>query len=306
MAAIAQQQPNHRLLRLATHAAVAVALLLTLAKLIAWLSSGSVAMLGSLVDSLLDCLASSLNWLAVRHALSPPDREHRFGHAKAEPLAGLGQAVFVGGSAVFLLYESIARLLHPSPLGPIGASLAVMTLAIVLTTALVMIQRRAIAATDSIAITADSLHYVGDLLSNLAVMATLWVASKPGWQWLDPVMASCIAALILINAWKIASKAYNQLMDRELSENERSRILAIAAAHPHVKAVHDLRTRKAGIRTFIQLHLELDPTLTLIEAHRIADEVEQAILSAFPRTEVIIHQDPAGLPENHSSLSRVP
>ncbi len=306
MATTAQNHSSHRLLRLATHAAVAVALLLSLAKLIAWLSSGSVAMLGSLVDSLLDCLASSLNWLAVRHALSPPDREHRFGHAKAEPLAGLGQAVFVGGSAIFLLYESIDRLLHPSPLGPIGASLAVMILAIVLTVALVMIQRRAIAATDSVAITADSLHYTGDLLGNIAVIATLLVASKPGWQWLDPVTASCIAALILSSTWKIASKACNQLMDRELSEEARSRILAIAAEHPRVRAVHDLRTRKAGIGTFIQLHLEMDPALTLIEAHRIADEVEHAILAAFPHAEVIIHQDPAGLPENHPSLSRVP
>ena len=306
MDAAATEHAGHRLVRLATHAAVAVAVLLTLAKLIAWLSTGSVALLSSLVDSLLDCLASSLNWLAVRHALSPPDREHRFGHAKAEPLAGLGQAVFVGGSAVFLLYEAANRLLHPAPLGQTGPGIAVMVLAIALTAALVVLQRRAIVATGSIAISADSLHYVGDLLANLAVIVALVLASKPGWLWLDPTMAACIAALILSSAWQIVTKACNQLMDRELSETERGRILSIAAGHAHVRAVHDLRTRKAGVRDFIQLHLEMDPQLPLIEAHRIADEVEQAILADFPRAEVIIHQDPAGLPEAHAMLARTP
>lgn len=289
---------------MATHAAVAVAVLLTLAKLAAWLSSGSVALLSSMVDSLLDCLASSLNLLAVRHALSPPDRAHRFGHAKAEPLAGLGQAMFVGGSAVFLLYEAAQRLLHPAPLGQTGPGIAVMVLAIALTAALVVLQRRAIAATGSIAISADALHYVGDLLANLAVIVALVLASKPGWLWLDPTMAGCIAVLILSSAWQIVAKACNQLMDRELSEAERSRILAIAVDHPHVKAVHDLRTRRAGMRTFVQLHLEMDPNLALIEAHHIADEVERAILAAFPKAEVLIHQDPAGLSENHPSLAR--
>lgn len=306
MSSPAHAPSDHRLLRLATHAAVTVAVVLTLVKLAAWLSSGSVALMSSMVDSLLDCLASSLNWLAVRHALSPPDRDHRFGHAKAEPLAGLGQAMFVGGSAVFLLYEAAQRLLHPAPLGQTGPGIAVMVLAIALTAALVVLQRRAIAATGSIAISADSLHYIGDLLANLAVIAALVLASKPGWLWLDPTMAACIAVLILSSAWQIVSRACSQLMDRELSEAERSRILAIAVDHPHVKAVHDLRTRRAGMSTFIQLHLEMDPNLALIEAHHIADEVERAILAAFPNAEVIIHQDPAGLPESHLSLAHTP
>src|SRR6266576_2031781 len=156
--------PADRLRRLATYASVTVA---------AWLETGSVALLSSLVDSLLDAAASVVTLVAVRHAMSPADREHRFGHGKAEPLAVLGQSAFITGSAMLLLAEAVRRLLWPVPVENPPAGIGVMIFSIVLTIGLVLFQRYVLRRTGSIAITADELHYRGDLVLNLSVIAAL-------------------------------------------------------------------------------------------------------------------------------------
>jgi ferrous-iron efflux pump FieF len=283
-----------RLMHLATAASVSVALLLVIAKLIAWGVSDSVSLLATLIDSTLDALASLVNLLAVRHALSPADREHRFGHGKAEALAGLGQAFFIGGSAGFLLLESGRRMLDPVPLQGYGVGIGVMLLSILATGALLAWQRYVIHRTGSTAIRADALHYRTDLLVNGSVILALWLSAR-GWPAFDPLFAIGIALYILYSAWEIVRHALDHLMDRELPDEERERIKAIAIAHEEVLGMHDLRSRRSGLATFIQLHLELDDDLSLLEAHRISDEVEAELLAAYPESEVIIHFDPVSV-----------
>jgi ferrous-iron efflux pump FieF len=293
-----------RLKRLATYAAVAVAATLIAIKLWAWAATNSVAMLASLVDSMLDLVASGLNLIAVRHALTPADKEHRFGHGKAEALAGLGQAAFIGGSAAFLFFQSLERLTAPEPVQQTTVGLAVIAVSLVLTLGLVLFQRYVIARTRSLAIGADQLHYMTDIATNLAVVAALVAAGLWGWTVADPILGLAIAAVIAWGAFKILRGAYDELMDREFDDAERQRIKDIVNRHAGVQSLHDLRTRRAGHRAFIQLHLELPPQMTLLEAHRISDEVEDAIMAAFPDAEVITHQDPAGVEMTHSFAKR--
>ena len=286
-----------RLLRLATRAAVAVAVLLIIMKMAAWFLTDSVAILSSLMDSVLDLGASLVNMYAVAHALVPADREHRFGHGKAEALAGLAQSAFISGSALFLVAEAGQRLIEPQPIIRDGIGISVMVLSIFLTLGLVIFQRQVVKRTRSTAISADSMHYRGDILANLGVVIALVLAGNFGWIRADAIIALLVAAYILFGAWGIVKNALDQLMDRELPEVQRGRIRDIAMAHEEVDDVHDLRTRSSGIQTFIQFHLELDGELSLSKAHEIADNVEAQIQSAFPGAEVIIHQDPAGLEE---------
>ncbi|MEP5567776.1 MAG: cation diffusion facilitator family transporter [Halioglobus sp.] len=284
-------QESARLMRLATYASVSVALVLIAAKLVAWQLSGSVSLLATLVDSGLDALASLVNLLAVRHALSPADNEHRFGHGKAEALAGLGQAALITGSSFFLMYESIQRILVPVVIESFHIGMWVMAFSIVMTLLLLSFQRHVIARTDSTAIRADALHYRTDLLVNASVLLAL-VLSFWGWPGFDAIFALLIAFYILYSAWEIISHAFDHLMDRELPDEDREVIERSVLAHPEVRGVHDLRTRRSGTAVFVQMHVELDDDLSLLEAHRIADEVETDVVRAYPGAEVIIHPDP--------------
>lgn len=280
-----------RLLHLATIASVATAILLIGAKLLAWLITGSVSVLASLVDSLMDAAASLINLVAVRYSLRPADAEHRFGHGKAESLAGLAQATFIAGSAAFLILHAIDRLIHPRLLASLGVGVAVMLFSILSTVVLLAIQHYVIRRTGSTAIRADSLHYATDLLSNSGTLAALLLAHF-GWGGMDPLFAIGIAVFILYSAVGIGAEAFQLLMDRELSTELRERIGTEARQHPAVLGVHDLRTRKSGATVFIQLHLELDQDLTLLRAHDIADEVDARIRAALPDAEILIHTDP--------------
>lgn len=291
-----------RLLRLASYAAVAVALTLVAAKFIAWRQSGSVALLSSLADSALDALASAINLLAIRQALTPADDEHRFGHGKAEALAGLGQAALVALSAVFLGSEAIPRLFDPQPVGAPAVGIVVMGFSILLTLLLVLFQAHVIRNTASLAVSADSLHYAGDLLSNGVVLAALLLATQKGFDWVDPVGALFVAAFILYSAIRIFLQAFQQLMDRELPEAERKRIQDTVLLHSESRALHDLRTRQAGSHIFIQFHLELDPELSLRDAHRIAVEIQDELLKLYPGAQIIIHEDPHGQDEPHEDV----
>lgn len=290
-----------RLLRLATTASVATALLLIVVKLVAFVLTDSVSILSTLIDSLLDAAASLLNLIAVRHALVPADREHRFGHGKAEPLAAMGQAAFITGSAIFLVIEAVPRLFTPHPVAHSGIGIGVMSFSIVATLVLVTLQRRVIQRTGSLAISADQLHYVGDVLVNGAVIVALLLATQLGWTIADPLFGIGIAAYILYNAWQIAAGALDMLMDRELPEDERDRIRGVIRRHAGVLGVHDLRTRASGPQIFIQCHIELAAEQSLLQAHAIADAVEEDLRQAFPGAEVIIHQDPYPAPDDLSA-----
>ncbi|HEY1719688.1 MAG TPA: cation diffusion facilitator family transporter [Magnetospirillaceae bacterium] len=291
------------MMRRATIAAVVVAVLLIAAKLAAWIATGSVALLSTLVDSALDLIASILNLVAVSQALTPADNEHRFGHGKAEPLAGLGQSAFIAGSALFVIGEAAKHLFDVQPVENSMIGIAVMVLSLVLTFSLVTFQRLVVRKTGSLAVRADATHYLGDFLMSGAVIIALFVQRALGWAILDPLLAIAIALSLIWSAWRISKQSLDLLMDRELPDDDRQKIVALAQSHPQVRNVHDLRTRSAGHDAFIQFHLELDPAITLAQAHVISDAVEETIRAAFPSAEVIIHQDPAGVVEERPEFA---
>ena len=284
-------QRTARLLRLATFWSVATAAILIIVKSGAWVRTESVSLLASLIDSLMDAAASLINLVAVRWALHPADEEHRFGHGKAESLAGLAQAAFICGSAVFLLIEAVDRLLNPRPLEATAIGLWVMGFAILATLVLLGVQRYVIRHTGSVAIKADSLHYLTDLLTNASVVVALLLAGA-GLKWADAVFGLAIGAYILKGAARIAYDSVQHLMDRELPEEEQRRIIETVLEHPEVQAVHELRTRQSGQTRFIQLHMELDGGMTLARAHEIGDEVMIRLHKSMPGADIIIHQDP--------------
>ncbi|MEX2518028.1 MAG: cation diffusion facilitator family transporter [Paracoccaceae bacterium] len=283
---------NSRLMRSATYAAVGVALTLIVIKLGAYLATNSVAMLSTLVDSTLDLAASLVNLFAVRQALVPADRDHRFGHGKAEALAGLFQSAIIAGSSAFLLFQAGERLLHPEPIMAENVGLVVMLVSIALTIGLVAWQRYVIRRTASLAISADSLHYVGDLLINGGVIAALVLGSSFGWLHADGIIAIAIAGILGFSAWQIIRTALAELMDEELGAEEREKVKEIALAQQGVLGLHDLRTRRSGQQIFMQMHLDIDGGISLGDAHIISDAVEIRLMQEFPEAEVIIHQDP--------------
>lgn len=292
------------LMRRATYAAVAAAMSLVIMKVGAWWITDSVALLSTTIDSALDAGASLVNLWAVHHALQPADEQHRFGHGKAEPLAGLAQSAFVAGSAILLVIQGLSRLFQPTEVREELVGIGVMIASIAITLALVSFQKYVIRRSNSVAITADSLHYTGDVLMNASVIGSLLVSLWVNAPWVDPLCGVGIALFLLRNAWEISTSSLDLLMDKEFPAEDRDKILDIARAVSGVEGAHDLRTRSSGQMQFIQLHLELNRDLPLIKAHAIADKVEREILKVFPQAEVIIHQDPSGIREkNHSPLA---
>ncbi|MDH3329058.1 MAG: cation diffusion facilitator family transporter [Desulfobulbaceae bacterium] len=285
---------NSVLLKRDTYASVSVALVLITAKLAAWLMTGSLSVMASLVDSLMDAAASTINLIAVRWSLFPADEEHRFGHGKAEFLAGLAQASFIAGSAFFLVVHAIERLRSPVPIHAATTGIVVMVVSIIITFLLLAYQHHVIRRTNSTAIRADALHYATDVLTNLGTIFALIIASR-GWPGFDPVVAIIIALYIFYCACKIGYEAGQMLMDRELPADIREQVQSIAQSPPQVKGVHDIRTRLSGQTIMIQLHLELDDDIPLKRAHGIARAVEKEILRSWPGADVIIHQDPVHL-----------
>jgi ferrous-iron efflux pump FieF len=291
---------TYRLVKLASYASVAVASLLLLIKITAWLRTDSVSILASLLDSALDIAASLMIAVAVHIAQIPPDKEHRFGHGNAEPLASLAQSVFIAGSAFYLVIYAIDRLLTPQAIQHADAGVWYMVISLLMTLGLIAFQRYVIAKTHSSAIKADSLHYLTDVASTLLVIVSLLLSQ---YQWLDPLLALAIALWILRSAIQIAKEAANQLLDRELPEDQRLEMQQIILSIPKVRGFNDLRTYQSGPNRFAQLDLELDDYLTLKEAHHITEEVTQALKTRFEGLDVMIHQEPVSLkndPQHHT------
>lgn len=279
--------------------AILTALLLIIVKGFAWWQTGSVSILASITDSMLDLFASFINMLILRFALMPADRNHSFGHGKAESLAMLAQSAFISGSAVFLLLQSIHRLNAPQVLTNTHIGIGVTLFSIVITLILVWYQRRVIAQTDSPAIKADRLHYQTDLLMNITILIsltlTLW-----DMMWADAVFAIFIALYILLSAAKMFVDAVQLLLDIALPEQEVMQIEEIVLSDSRVLGFHDLRTRRSGSVRFIQLHLELDDHLSFLEAHHITDSLERRLRQAFPLVDIVIHHEPTSVVQAES------
>ena len=292
------QEKGHKLRLYATYASVTMASILIIIKLAAFAMTNSVSLLASLMDSTIDALASIITMYSVRHAIEPADENHRFGHGKIESLAALAQAMFILSSAIFLIFEAVNRFSHPSPVEHTTIGIIVMIVSIVLTIALVMFQTYVVRKTRSAAIDADSLHYKGDLIMNAGVIIALILTSQFSWQFIDPVFAVIIAFILIGSVFGICRQSFDILLDKEIDDTERQRIIDIVEAHPKTQHIHDLRTRDSGHLLFIEFHLEMDGNMPLQAAHDVTEDLERKLYDAFPTAEVLIHQEPAGIEDD--------
>lgn len=287
------------LTRRVTLMSVATAAVLVTLKLAAWIASGSTALLASMADSGLDLLASVATFWAVRYAVVPPDHEHRFGHGKAEAFASLLQAGLVFASAALIGREAVGDLIDPHPLRQEGWAIAVMALSTALTGLLITAQSRVLRRISSVAVSGDRAHYASDLASNLIALAGIAASAWLGVNGLDATAALAVAGLLLWGAVGVFRAAANQLMDRELPDEARARIVRLATSDPRLTGVHQLRTRASGPYVHMQMHVDLDPDLSLEAAHGVIVAAEKRILEAFPAADIIIHADPRGRAEPH-------
>jgi len=300
-----ERQQSDRLMKLATYASVSVAIILVLVKTTTWWRSESVAMLGSLTDSGLDLAASLITLLAVRTAITPADEAHRFGHGKAEALSGLFQAALMTTAAMFLALNSLGRLWSPSAVTATDTMIGVSLFAIALSLVLVRFQAYVMKKTGSLAVAGDHLHYKGDILLNLAVVAAALFAMNEMYL-ADGFIGLAIGAYILWSALGVAKPATDMLMDREFSDAERERIFNTVMGSPGVLGLHDLRTRASGRDKFIQMHIEVNGDLTVRKAHFIADEVEATLGELYPEAEILIHVDPLSEQSDDLTLAELP
>ncbi len=275
-------------------ASVAMALFLTVLKSWAAIETGSVALLGSLADTGFDLLASLLTLFSVRYAAMPADDDHRFGHGKAEALSALVQVMLVTVSALFIGWRAVVRLGSGASTEHPEMGIGVSLVAIVATLALLAYQHHVIKKTGSVAIHGDHLHYQGDLLLNIAVIIALALDALLNVRGADPLFGIAIALWLLWGAWRAASLALDQLLDKEWPLEKRQRFIEVAMRHPELRGIHDMRTRSAGAHDFCQFHVWVDPKMTVLQAHEVMDEIEAELMREFPGVEVLIHPDPEG------------
>ncbi len=285
-------------------ASIVTAAFLLVLKLWASAQTGSVAMLGSLADTGLDLLAALVTLYGVRMAAQPADRDHRFGHGKAEALSALFQVVVIMLSALYIFYRAIMRLMEGETTAHAEFGIGVSAIAILATLGLLAYQRYVIGKTGSVAIRADHVHYQSDVLLNMAVIGALVLDQYLKIKWADPVFGIGIAAALLLGAWKASTHAIDQLMDKEWPEEKRQHFLQIAARHPELAGIHDLRTRSSGTQDFVQFHVWVEPSMTVAEAHHVMEEVENVLEREFPGTEILIHLDPDGQIDKEGVLPR--
>lgn len=287
---------------------VATVIVLVFAKSVALAYSGSAAVLSALMDSLSDIGLSVMTLLAIRWSMKPADEDHRYGHGKVEAIAALLQAAVLLGGGSFLLMEALNRFLHPSPINNHVFTLFLMGFSVLLSGIISVIQRITVKKTGSLALEADSMHYSSDIAINGAVFLVVLI-DYIGWAapWVDPLCALVVAGLMARSSLNIAQKSFGMLMDKELDESIRSRLIAIIRSHPEVMGLHDLRTGQSGSKYLISFDIELDPSMLLWSAHEITRIVEKAILQEFPQSEIMIHVDPYGDTEDsrHSGQKAV-
>ncbi len=286
---------NNQLMKLSTYITIIGVLAIILAKTYGWFLTNSVTILASLVDSLLDICVSAMNMLTVHYALQPPDREHRFGHEKAEDIAVFCESIFFALSGCFVIYSALSRFfnLEEALVRATNEGVIVLLFSIVVTLIIVLFQFYVIKRSNSSIIKADSIHYISDFLTNIAAIIGIILAQHLDLPILDSIMAIMIAFYIIYNAIKMFNRAFKNLMDHELDEKDRQIIIEILKNNKKTQGFHDLKTRYAGNKPFIQFHLEFENTLTIMEVHEISEEVEHQILSKIPNAEIFIHQDPA-------------
>lgn len=287
-----KRQENNRLMKQAGYASVSVAVFLVSLKAVTFMLTGSVAILSSLFDSVQDMMTSAINMIAIRQSVNPADKEHRFGHGKAQAIGSLIQSFIITAAGLFLLLESVERFCRPQPLNQIGIGLVIMVVAVLSTIILVHFQSYVIRRTQSLSVKADKTHYTGDILMNIGVMVSMVLTYLTGWTRWDSLFGCGVAIYLFIIVYQIIRESFGMLMDTEMPEDFRKQIEAVACSFPPVKNIRDLRTRQSGSNAFVQFCIILDESLTLRQAHDITDQIEDKIKERFPDTEIIIHPEP--------------
>ncbi|MBP5343744.1 MAG: cation transporter [Alphaproteobacteria bacterium] len=276
----------------ASFASITTALLLVVLKFIAFFATGSMAMLSSLFDSIQDFMTAMVNIVAVRQAIVPADRQHRFGHGKAQGIGSLIQACIIVMAALFLLKESIGYLILGKEIKDIGVGIWVSCIAIILTLGLLILQNWVVKQTGSLCIKTDKAHYTGDIVMNIGVLLSLLLSSSLGWMWIDGVFGVMVGLYLLWAMWHIMQDAFAMLMDKELPEDVRIKIKKVALSVPKVLNVSELKTRQAGNKFFIQFIVQFDGKMTLSLAHKYIDEIENKLATLYPESEIMIHAEP--------------
>ncbi len=278
----------------AGYAAIFIVSILIIAKTYAYFQSGSVSILSSLIDSIMDSLVSIMALASIHYARQPADADHRWGHAKMEAVSALFQSAIIAGGGAFLVFEAVSRIFDPVEVTHHILGVKVMALSIVLSAILVMIQRRAVRDTGSLAVEADSVHYGSDIVINAGTLVILGIGFYGAPLWLDPLFAIFVAGFMAYIARGIAVKSLDMLLDRELPDDDRAQIISVIEANGQVLGWHDLRTRRNGTSYVISFDIEADPDIKLFDAHEIAHDLENAIVEIYPNAEVLIHIDPHG------------
>ncbi|MEM6603864.1 MAG: cation diffusion facilitator family transporter [Pseudomonadota bacterium] len=295
----AQTEYNNKLVKIAGRASICVAIFLVILKFYALWETNSIAILSGLMDSLLDFVASAINFFAIKWAITPADEDHRFGHGKSEALAGLAQCILIATSAILLMVESVYRFYTPEPITHFDLGIGVTCFTIIVTLCLIIFQNYVIRRTSNLAIKADAMHYKNDIFLNAGILIALIATYYTDILHIDAIISFCVACIIIWGIRDIMKQSFDQIMDKEFSDEKREKIFRLAVSHDAVKDIHDLRTRTSGSGSFIQFHLELPPETRLYEAHKISDEVEKLILQGFPEAEIFIHLDPEGHPKEN-------
>lgn len=296
----------HETTRRITTLSVATAVLLIVMKAFALGASGSVSILASLADSTLDLIASLATFVAVRWAALPPDDSHRYGHGKAEGLASLVQAGMVLASSVFIGWEAVQRIFDPRPVTSGGWAIGVVVLSIAITAGLVWMQTQAVKKTGSLAVAGDRAHYAADLAANVVVLIGVVSGALLKAPGLDAAAGLVVAVWLAWGALNLLKGAADHLLDRAASDAERAAIVAAVTEDARIANVHQLRTRMAGQALMVQMHVDLDPDLSLKAAHDITLDAEKRVLQAFPHADILIHADPRGAAEPHGGAFASP
>jgi ferrous-iron efflux pump FieF len=291
------QKNTDLLVRSASIASLLVASTLIVLKYYGWVTTTSVSLLGSLADSLIDFLASVFVFIAISYSLLPADAKHRFGYGKSEGLAAFIQSLLIGISGIYVCFEAIKRLLNPSQINQPSIAIWIILISIALTLTLVMYQKYVVKKSKSMAIESDQYHYLTDTFINISVLFSIVITGWTRFVFIDALVGLLISGVVLYTSVTLLKKSFKILLDQEIQSDDRDRIREIALDHPKVLGFHDLRTRDTGRKYIIQFHLELDPNMSLLESHKITDEVTGNILDVYPNTELIIHTDPLGVDE---------
>jgi len=292
------------LIKTVSYASVFVALTVLLAKCYGFIITESQSILASLIDSALDVSSSVINLIAIKISLSPPDNNHRFGHEKFQDLAVFSQSTLFFASGIFMMFSSIRHLMYGARMQNPEIGGSIMIACTILTVFLIIYQKYVIKRTRSKIVEADHLHYFSDLLTNIVVIISIYLSGS--FWYIDSVGSIAISLYIIYSSYQLFRFSLHNLADEEFADADKQKILKIVGSFKEVLGVHELKTRTAANKLFIQFHLEMKGEMSLYEAHEISDQICDALHENFPNAEIIIHQDPGGLEEDVKYREQIP